>query len=207
MPSEKDIPVSIAEQAAQWWVTLNGEETSASTRREFGAWVSQAPEFIAAYLRTALLMKAVKSRTIRWPETPAEVLIREAKTAGQGVVHTLPQRASTPTYLPERRFHRRPLLVAFATALLAAVGVAWFVSASPEEFHTRFGERRSILLSDGSRIGLNTESKIHVRLSNNRRLVELDTGEALFQVAHDSGDRSKSRSGKSCCARWERNST
>ena len=197
MPSEKDIPVSIAEQAAQWWVTLNGEETSATTRREFGAWVTQAPEFIAAYLRTALLMKAVKARTIRWPETPAEDLIREAKAStGQGVVHELPRRASTPTYLPERRLQRRPLLVALATALLAAVGIAWFVSASPEEFHTRFGERRSILLSDGSRIGLNTESKIHVRLSNNRRLVELDSGEALFQVAHDSRRPFEVRVGK-----------
>src|SRR5262249_24675475 len=116
-----------------------------------------------------------------------EVLIREAKAStGQGVVHELPRRTSTATYLPERRFNRRPFIVAFATVLLAALGVAWFVSASPEEFHTRFGERRSILLSDGSRIGLNTESRIHVRLSNNRRLVELDTGEALFQVAHDS---------------------
>jgi transmembrane sensor len=188
MPSEKDIPVSIAEQAAQWWVTLNGgEEISASTQREFGAWVTQAPEFIAAYLRTALLMKAVKSRKIRWPETPAEELIREAKAStGQGVVHELPRRDATPSYLPERKFHGRPFVVAFATMVLAALGIVWFMAASPEEFRTRFGERRSLLLSDGSRIGLNTESRIHVRLSDNRRLVVLDSGEALFQVSHDS---------------------
>jgi transmembrane sensor len=197
MPSEKDIPVSIAEQAAQWWVTLNGEDTSASTRREFGAWASQAPEFIAAYLRMALLMKAAKTHQIRWPGTPGEVLIREAKSSsGHAVVHELPRRSPPPSYLPERKYQRRTFVVAFATVLLAALGVAWFVSASPEEFHTSFGERRSIALTDGSRIGLNTESKVRVEFNSKRRLVTLDTGEALFQVAHDSRRPFEVRVGK-----------
>jgi transmembrane sensor len=139
----------------------------------------------------------VKSRQIRWPETPGEVLIREAKSStGQGVVHELTRRPPAPSYVPESKFRRRTFVVAFATVLLAALGVAWFVSARPEEFHTRFGERRSILLTDGSRIGLNTETRIQVTLDDNRRLVTLDTGEALFQVAHDSKRPFEVRVGK-----------
>jgi transmembrane sensor len=188
MPSDTEIPMSIAEQAAHWWLTLNSEEPSASDQREFGKWVTQAPECVEAYLRTAMLMKAAKARDIRWPTTPTEQLVRDAKASlGQGlrVVRELPSPAASRPLLAERRIYRRPFVVALATALLAALGIAWFVSASPEEFQTGFGERRSILLHDGSRVVLDTESKIEVQLGNDRRLVTLRAGEALFRVKHD----------------------
>lgn len=188
MPSDTDMPASIAEQAAQWWLTLNSEEEpSASDQREFGKWVTQAPEYVAVYLRTAMLMKAAKAHKIRWPATPAEVLVREAKASveqGLRVVRELPHPPSPRPLIAERKVQSR-FIVAFATVLLAALGVAWFVSASPEEFHTGFGERRSILLHDGSRVVLDTESKIEVQLSSDRRLVTLRAGEALFRVQHE----------------------
>src|SRR5262249_10710967 len=47
------------------------------------------------------------------------------------------------------------------------------------------GEQRSVLLKDGTRVTLNTGSRIEVRLKPGRRKVRLVQGEALFEVAHD----------------------
>jgi transmembrane sensor len=55
----------------------------------------------------------------------------------------------------------------------------------PQEFQTAFGEQRSFLLEDGSRVTLNTASKISVDFRADRRLVRLLQGEALFEVVHD----------------------
>jgi transmembrane sensor len=40
-------------------------------------------------------------------------------------------------------------------------------------------------MSDGSRVTLNTDSDIRVWLDNRERVVEIDRGEAFFEVAHD----------------------
>jgi transmembrane sensor len=75
-------------------------------------------------------------------------------------------------------------VVGLAAALLISVGSAWFVWR-PLQLQTKFGEQGSFLLEDGSRVTLNSASKIEVRLRRDHRLVRLVAGEALFEVAHD----------------------
>jgi transmembrane sensor len=55
----------------------------------------------------------------------------------------------------------------------------------PQRYETAVGEQRSVVLSDGSLVTLNTASAVEVRFESNHRLVRLLSGEALFQVAHD----------------------
>jgi transmembrane sensor len=50
---------------------------------------------------------------------------------------------------------------------------------------TRVGETKSLMLQDGSRIQLNTDSAIAVRFTPEAREIELLAGEAAFEVAHD----------------------
>ena len=187
MPADIDQSAPVAEQAAQWWLTLHSGEASVNERHEFDAWVAQSPERVAAYLRTALLMRAAKSSRVRWPETTAEALVDEAKRSLQQGVRVLHE-GSPPSMAGSRRHRfpaRRWLVTATATALFAAIGTAWFVYAMPQDFHTGFGERRSVLLNDGSMVTLNSESRIRVDLRKDRRLVSLEAGEALFRVTHD----------------------
>jgi transmembrane sensor len=47
------------------------------------------------------------------------------------------------------------------------------------------GSVTSIALRDGSRVTLNTASRVHVSLNESERHVELEAGEAFFEVAHD----------------------
>jgi transmembrane sensor len=69
---------------------------------------------------------------------------------------------------------------------LVAVCLGWWLTFSPaEQFQTKVGEQRSVVLADGSRVTLNTASKIEVRLQADHRVVQLLQGEALFEVAHD----------------------
>src|SRR6266853_4695743 len=73
--------LSVSEQAAHWWARLHSEGTTASDTREFGDWIARSPERVEAFLQTARLMRALKSRETRWPDTPIEELIRAAKAA------------------------------------------------------------------------------------------------------------------------------
>jgi len=54
-----------------------------------------------------------------------------------------------------------------------------------ERYATRHGELRSWQLSDRSMLRLNTDTAVTVRYSRSERLVEVDRGEALFEVAHE----------------------
>lgn len=52
-------------------------------------------------------------------------------------------------------------------------------------YSTAKGESRTIQLADGSRIDLNTDSNLSVRLEDDARRVTIHDGQALFDVAHD----------------------
>ena len=179
-------PTSVLEQASHWWELLHSDGASNSDHREFGEWVARSPERVAAYLQTARLVKAIKSPRVIWPSTPAEVLIREAKSSPETVLPFSTAQVAAPVdRRGARQSHRR---LAWATAAGAAhvgVGLVLFMLRTPQEFRTALGEQRSLLLGDGSRVTLNTASTIEVNLHNGRREVRLVQGEALFEVAHD----------------------
>jgi transmembrane sensor len=78
MTKESDVAVSIAEQAAHWWVVFHDGDASMDDHREFCEWVVRSPERVEAYLRIARLNQALKSPRVRWPETPAQALVRES---------------------------------------------------------------------------------------------------------------------------------
>jgi transmembrane sensor len=173
------------EQAAASWETFHGtEEASATEHREFGAWMVRSPQNIEAYLRVSRTMQALRSEGTRWPDTPAETLIREARAYTEQVVTTL--RDDLPAQDPRRQpLARAPLAFALAAALLVAIGLAFFAWMTPQEFATGFGEQRFVRLDDGSGVTLNTASRIEVKLSKGHRIVRLVQGQALFDVVHD----------------------
>jgi ferric-dicitrate binding protein FerR (iron transport regulator) len=84
-----------------------------------------------------------------------------------------------------------------AAAIAAAVGIVGFgarrfhlmdqiASAAQQETYTaRIGEHRRVPLQDGSHLDLNTDTGVTLRLTSTVREVQLDRGEALFDVADD----------------------
>jgi transmembrane sensor len=164
---------------------LHNADASAAEKREFMEWVARAPERVEACLRVARVHAAVSRSDVRWPQTSAEDLVRNALAAPDDSV--VPLRPHVHRERDEER--RRPVLLwaaGLAASVIAAACVGWWLTLSPsEEFQTKVGEQRSALLADGSRITLNTASKIEVRLQADHRVVRLLQGEVLFEVAHD----------------------
>lgn len=185
MIKESDVELSIAEQAAHWWVVFHDGDASMDDHREFREWVMRSPERVEAYLRTARLNQALKSPGVRWPGTPAADLVRESLAAPPDVTPLPLRRTEAPSNNRRRGTESRmKLLMGLAAALLISVGSVWFIWR-PLPLQTKFGEQSSFLLEDGSRVTLNSASKIEVQLRRDRRLVTLVAGEALFEVAHD----------------------
>lgn len=73
---------------------------------------------------------------------------------------------------------------AIAAALIAAVAVPQLVPAQPDTVvATAAGEKRSIVLADGTRVDLNGGTRLAYAAASPRE-VRLDVGEALFSVRH-----------------------
>jgi transmembrane sensor len=180
---------SISQQAAHWWVRLHNVEASAAEKREFGEWVALAPECVEACLRIAQVHAAVSRADVRWPRTSVEDLVRDALAAPEDSVVPLRPHIRWNGHEKSEEGRRRPALrwaTALATSVILAASLGWwFMLARTEQFQTKVGEQHSVLLADGSRVTLNTASKIQVRLRAGHRVVKLLQGEALFEVAHD----------------------
>ena len=85
-----------------------------------------------------------------------------------------------------RRSVRRVFIAVAASVLaVAAVGNVAYLHFAPPQYETHVGEQRDVLLPDGSRMTLNTNTLVTVRYSKGRRHIELERGEALFSVEHD----------------------
>src|SRR5690606_28626324 len=52
---------------------------------------------------------------------------------------------------------------------------------------TGVGEQRTVTLEDGSRVSLNTATRLSLHFDRGVRRVRLQSGEALFEVARDPG--------------------
>lgn len=105
------------------------------------------------------------------------------ETPADAAVETHVEAVSAPRPIITRR---SVVIGSAAATFVAAVGTAiWRYAQDVELYRTRLGERRDILLADGSRIHLNTASTVEVSLRKDSRRIHLVRGEALFEVAHD----------------------
>lgn len=183
---------SIVEQAARWWVNLSEGACSEAERQEFFEWVCRSPERIEAFIWIAMTDRALQSPHLRWPTTPANILAQDA-VAERGTTIEGPWVSSTqlkaiPVSKPHGGFWYRHRRVATAIAALTLAAIIWTTNmlfSGPRGYDTGVGEQRSVLLSDGTVVTLNTRSRVSVRFSNDERRVTLENGEALFHVAKE----------------------
>jgi transmembrane sensor len=153
-------PTSPEDLAARWIARMDRGPLSADERAQLHAWLRSDPH-------NADLLD---QHALAWAVTLAEV---EAK-------------AETST--SEWSFARRTLIGAIAASVLfLAVTIPWWLQGERyhESFATGVGESRIVSLADGSRVTLNTRTKLEVEFDGKSRSIRLLEGEALFAVAHD----------------------
>lgn len=172
-----------SELAGQWWELLHSDEASNADHREFGEWVGRSPERVAAYLKVARLSQALKSSELIWPTESRESLIQAARSTPEAAI--LPLRSRTDSRMPTRRLGWYVGLPLGAAAAVMVTALFFLFGAKPQQFATDIGEQRSVVLTDGTRVTLNTASRIEVDLRPRHRRATLLKGEALFEVTHD----------------------
>lgn len=74
---------------------------------------------------------------------------------------------------------------AIAAAVVLALAVGVWLHLQPRVYETHIGERRVAVLSDGSKLSLDADSRVKVRYLGDRRELRLERGRALFSVAKD----------------------
>jgi transmembrane sensor len=79
-------------------------------------------------------------------------------------------------------------LAASVLLAIAVIGLHSRPTSAPQPhadaFDTGIGGHRLVALADGSRIEMNTATRLRTLISNHRREVWLERGEAFFEVAH-----------------------
>ncbi|MBP2167276.1 transmembrane sensor [Erwinia toletana] len=151
--------------AAQWFATLCAGEVSPQQTQKWQLWYQQHEDH-------------------RWAWQRVESL--------QGQLHSMPGSFSYQT-LEHARQHsavsRRRVLKSLC--LLLGVGGSWQLWQSPvgqglrADSRTATGEIKSLRLSDGSQLALNTNSAADIRFSAQQRLIFLHQGEISITTAAD----------------------
>lgn len=149
-------------QATTWFVALQSAQVAPEQHRQFERWLAASPAHRQAF-------------------SEVEQVWGNLDTLKSG---DLPELEQARSARPPRWRHGRALL---SGLLLAAVlGSAWQEFSAPAAtYQTGIGERREIALADGSRLQLNTATRLRVRISRLRREIDLEQGEAVFDVAHE----------------------
>jgi transmembrane sensor len=174
-------------EACEWFVACRSGPLDEPMRRELDRWLRKSPEHLSAYLELAAI----------WNEGPAldprhrwdvDTLIAQAAEDHDNVVPL----SGAATIAPATRsrsvasaWRVRWIGASIAVAGVALTAVLWLLLSGAPTYSTQIGEQRSILLTDGSTIELNSRSKVTVRYSQHERALELIEGQALFRVAKD----------------------
>jgi transmembrane sensor len=154
-------PYSVDAEAAAWVARLHGA-TDEGVRPALDAWVAENPAHAEAFER-ARETWAILPRAARYSE--AEMRLLQPPPSRPWILH--------------------PAVLAASLSLMIGAGALWWSLLDGGAYATRPGEQKVATLEDGSRIALNTDTQVDVRFGADRRRIELDKGEAMFEVAHD----------------------
>jgi transmembrane sensor len=157
-------PEAAREQAIAWLARLRSGATD-EDRADFESWYIADPQHAEAY-------EAVLKT---WDETALASRTPAAMNRHAGRRHSLVKAAGVAAAV-------LLLLVAGSLALTRNV---WRGPAPETLLASRIGQIRTIVLDDGSRVTLDTDSVVQVNFDNDQRRLRLERGRARFEVAHD----------------------
>jgi transmembrane sensor len=158
-PTKSKKPSAAARaEAAAWIARLHGPNRTRDVESGFRRWMAEDPERAAAFE----LLTDTWEKSARLRRRPIE-------------------RVASWELVGFRINFSRAALAAVSIVVLAVVGTAFYLHS--DAVATAIGEQRTLALEDGTRVYLNTDSRAVVHYDKIARRVELDRGEALFEVA------------------------
>jgi transmembrane sensor len=165
----------IKSECREWLALMQSGEASEADRARFTAWLRADPRHQRAYDGLHML----------WRDISTLNQLKELEPVPPRPVQRSAPRAT------------RRLLPLAAAAAVAGLALALFLTqpqpipqpvttaavVQTEEYQTQLGEVRAIQLADGSTLTLGARSRVIVSFSDSERRVQLEQGEAYFDVA------------------------
>ena len=172
-------------EAADWFARLQAGGMGREEREQFVEWLRESHVHVAETLRVAQIHGALE-RFQRWTR-----ISTGPKTDTDNVIQLPPatERSSQdpPPRDPAARMQavglRLRLIAAAATVSLIVGAVIGLPRILGQVIETDRGERREVVLSDGSLLQIDPQTRLRIRYSADIRRVSLERGRALFHVA------------------------
>jgi transmembrane sensor len=172
----------ISNEAIEWFSRLHSGDATPEDFVHFEEWSQLNPRHAEAY--------ADVERFWTWLDTPAKKVFEREETqnaaCAQTTAFTRKPALSASRFAGGRTRRRAFAGFSLAAAMFMFACLPGFLHFWNSDYHTGWGERRELVMEDGSRVTLNTHSAISVAFSSQQRVVKLSEGEAYFQVAHNS---------------------
>ncbi|MEW6981413.1 FecR domain-containing protein [Colwelliaceae bacterium 6471] len=156
---------TIDDEASLWLVRLDNGNLSDASRKELKIWLSADKRHPAA----------LKAMADIWDDMDEVLNIIDDKHPSNNV-----------TLWPVLKPVFKPVMLAATISFLAVL--LWFSpteSVQKSVYATLIGQQMDTTFDDGSIVHLNTNSRIEAEFSDDKRIIKLVKGEALFEVAHD----------------------
>lgn len=159
-----------SDEAAAWMARLSADKISNTDLDAFWTW-RRDPLNRAAYEKIEIFNSA--ARGLR-DDPDMKAAVREAMTRRPWWREALAAMSS------KRGGYALGALAAAALAIVVVVP-----GLVGERHSTTIGEQITVRLDDGSKVQLNTDSRLRVRFTKGERRLVLERGQAFFDVAHD----------------------
>ena len=174
----KSIELNEIEARAADWIAerdRSGGHLPADRQAALDAWLNESTAQRVAFLRLdQVWQRADRLRALHASSAAPAPSARPPRRFGAGWW------AQTPSL--RRTMAGMSLAV---VALVAGVNFSDWARQGAQSYATERGQRSSITLADGSRLTLNTATRLRTAVTPQQRQVWLDNGEAFFDIAHD----------------------
>ncbi|AJF00820.2 FecR domain-containing protein [Pandoraea apista] len=169
LPAVGGFDAGIAQQAVEWWVTLNGGNATETLHAACVRWREAHPEHERAWRHIEKADQRMRQVSGTLGAAVAQAALRAPRSRG-----------------------RRMAVKAIAGALFVGAG-AW-VATDPlavqwlrADARTGVGERRTLRLADGTTLVLNTRSAVRLSMDGETRRIALIDGEIMVTTGNDTG--------------------
>jgi len=177
----------ISAEAINWFLQFHDHGNAPVDHQAFSEWLLRSPMHIEEYLAVSTAWQGIEVSDK--PEFTIESLIAAASSDNKhdNVVKLWADdnndTRSQSVDQRRRSSKRRWLGLAASVALSAGLWLGYVEWNYAREFQTAIGEQRTVILTDGSEMVLNTNSVVRVNWSRAERHLDLLRGEARFHVA------------------------
>lgn len=171
----------VSEEAADWWARLQGDDLARADREQFIDWLRESQLHVAEMLHL-IRVHGTLEQFQRWERISTE------GTGGGAEIISIPSTLSpSRTRVGKPKLGRlpriRPLAVAASLAVAVLSGVFFLSDWRGRVIETERGERREVVLEDGSSLQVDPKTRLRIQFDDEARRVVLETGRAVFRVA------------------------